>query len=297
MTQFALLVINQKSGESGCSKRRVKGKSASLVKLCQERKIARVTICGTKVEIEKRLMDPSAFPPRGPVLIAGSPSAVVLASTCELLRLRGHDPIIVVDALDNVGSLRKVLAELDEKQVQIIVSGGVPALVSSARHFIVNRFAKPDCTATIAVFIGYGIDTKVLVIKRKLAPYKGWRSLPGGFLKVFLEDLTGCARRELKEECSLRFRLKDFVPVDFRSSTRRDKRGHVIDHGYAVYVQPADTERVLKQLAPKDDAGEAEFLPVQEVLAGRVAFDHKKIIEAALKLAPWASNRSFASIH
>src|SRR3974390_2833404 len=90
-SKFALLVIDQKSGSKTgiCSKRRVLSKSSPLVSLCEKRGLTKLTISGNAEEVSQRLAGEQFTLPQGPVLIAGSPSADVLASACELLREGG----------------------------------------------------------------------------------------------------------------------------------------------------------------------------------------------------------------
>ncbi len=230
------------------------------------------------------------------VLLAGSPSAEELRSACRSLKDSGNDVLIVADAIADRWQLTPVLAELGEQSVQIVVTGGLERLIAS-EHLMVYRFSKADSTATVAAIADINdADPLILTIVRDREPFKGMESLPGGFLNVHLETLPECASRELMEECfydkgangrAFTYRVKSdsMVLIDVRSGPDRDERGHVIDHGYAWFINPDEQGLVMSALAAGDDAreGSTRFIRASELLARQIAFDHRELVIAALR--------------
>jgi ADP-ribose pyrophosphatase YjhB (NUDIX family) len=232
------------------------------------------------------------------ILIAGSPTAAQLTGVVTKLKQYGHDVIIVVDALNDLSGLLGTLVHLNEQAVQMIATGAVKMLVT-ANKLMVYRFPKADSTTTIAVFADIDAeDPLVLTMVRGADPFKGMESFPGGFLNVQLESLPECAARELREECfvngnktgeqdkfTYHVAASDMVLIDVRSTPDRDERGHVVDHGYAWFIPKDKQADVLSKLNAGDDAqaGSARFVRVSELMERDLAFDHKKLFEAAIK--------------
>lgn len=231
------------------------------------------------------------------ILLAGQPTAGELVSAIRTLKGRGHDLLVVVDALRDLRGLLHTLARLNEQAVELVVTGAVEMLVTGD-HLMVYRFPKADSTATIAVFADIDADDPlVLTMVREDNPFKGMESFPGGFLNVQLESLPECAARELMEECFVnpsatgdhdRFTYKvkasDMALIDVRSEPDRDERGHVVDHGYSWFVPKSEQDEVISKLNAGDDAkkGSARFVRVSELKRRTLAFDHNKLFEAAL---------------
>lgn len=214
-------------------------------------------------------------------IFAGAWSGESLASECRRARQEGSHAVVAVDAIE--GDSAAAFLELHNDEFQLLPAAAVALLIKREKRFI-YPFPKADSTTTTCVLFDGG--KQVLVIKRKHNPYKGCDSLPGGFLNVQLEDLPSCAARELKEECGIDISPSDLRLVDVRSAPGRDNRGHVVDHGY-MYLVPDDRKaEVLAQLQAGDDAeaGSARTEDVSAVLARDMAFDHKDLLVAALKL-------------
>ena len=128
-----------------------------------------------------------------------------------------------------------------------------------------------------------GRDLQVLLIRRGEPPYRGRWALPGGFVHVSDEgdqgeDLDTAAARELHEETGLRPR--DVYLQQFRAFGRpgRDPRGRVISVAYFALV-PGD---LLPRTRAGDDAAEAQWLPLAQLVQRRLAFDHHEILAVAL---------------
>lgn len=231
------------------------------------------------------------------LLLAGSPSSEQLTDAVATLKKYGHDLIVVVDALKDLPELMSTLVHLNEQSVGMAVTAGVEKLVIED-HLMMYRYPKADQTATIAMFADIDADDPlVLTMVRGQDPFKGMESFPGGFLNVQLESLPECAARELMEECfvnpkktgvhdrfSYHISATDMVLVDVRSDPGRDERGHVVDHGFAYFIPKDRQAEVLSKLNAGDDAqaGSARFVRVSELKNRALAFDHKKLLDAAL---------------
>jgi 8-oxo-dGTP diphosphatase len=134
------------------------------------------------------------------------------------------------------------------------------------------RYPRPALTVDCVVFGLDDKDLKVLLIQRARKPFRGRWALPGGFVGVE-EPLDEAARRELQEETGLRNvyleQLYTFGEPD------RDPRERVVTVTYYALVNLRD-----HQVRAATDAREAAWFAAPDVPA--LAFDHEKIIEAAI---------------
>lgn len=121
----------------------------------------------------------------------------------------------------------------------------------------------------------------VLLIERGIAPFKGSRALPGGFLNHLGEDIYDAALRELREEAGLDGSGLHIEQIGAYGAPDRDPRGRVLSIAYLA-IAPGLPEPVAGT-----DASGAEWVPVDEVLTGRtaLAFDHRQIIDDAVERA------------
>jgi 8-oxo-dGTP diphosphatase len=136
-------------------------------------------------------------------------------------------------------------------------------------------------TADVVLFGGDDSDPRVLLIKRGWNPYKDHWALPGGHVDQG-EDTQAAAVRELAEETGITTgQIGVLTLVEAYAAPGRDPRGR-----YVTFAYVAATEE-LPQPAAGDDAAEARWVPVSEVLAGEwpLAFDHGQIIRDAAELA------------
>lgn len=128
-----------------------------------------------------------------------------------------------------------------------------------------KEYVKPSVTADIVVFGMFDIKKnnyrknsdkilKILLVKRKIEPYRDCYALPGGFVK-HKETLVQAATRELKEETNL--------PCDFLeqfgtySEPGRDPRGWIISNGFMALM---DASGYL--IHGGDDAKEAKWFEI-----------------------------------
>lgn len=113
---------------------------------------------------------------------------------------------------------------------------------------------------------------KVLLVKRKIDPFKGQFAIPGGFVHED-EDLDQAALRELREETGVReVYLEQLYSF---GDPKRDPRGRVISISYFALIS-AD-----RQLKAGSDAAEANWHPVKQLPP--LAFDHAGILDYALE--------------
>jgi 8-oxo-dGTP diphosphatase len=142
-----------------------------------------------------------------------------------------------------------------------------------------KEYPKPSVTVDIVTFTVRDDDLKVLLIKRKINPFKDYWAIPGGFVRLN-ENLEAAAKRELEEETGLRDvyleQLYTFGAVD------RDPRGRVITVSYFALI---DSQKAKIKLDAKTDASDASWFSVSEL--PELAFDHKEILEYALKRLRW----------
>lgn len=187
------------------------------------------------------------------------------------------------------------------------------------RKFLVkydsSKYWKPSVTADIVLFVPIDEpigEYKLLLIKRKNYPNKGWWALPGGFLNEG-ETLLEAAHRELDEETGIKeVFLEQLALYD---NPNRDPRTRIISMAYLGVGEIDDGD-----IQASDDASEAglftvryeyiddiinfDFIGKSERLVGKVkicknvdisqryeilcskgiAFDHIKIIANALEV-------------
>jgi 8-oxo-dGTP diphosphatase len=134
-------------------------------------------------------------------------------------------------------------------------------------------YPRPAFTADVVVFSFIDNILKVLLIERKNDPYQGFWALPGGFVDEN-EIVANAAERELQEETGLKINKIDLFFI--ASDPGRDPRGWVISAIYLGFVSP---EKAIVRAG--DDAGKVGFHSLRKIPA--LAFDHKKILEAALR--------------
>lgn len=135
----------------------------------------------------------------------------------------------------------------------------------------VYKYERPALTVDCVIF---GLDEdelKIMLIQRKLAPYKGSWALPGGFVNVS-EALEDAARRELQEETGLDHifleQLYTFGAVN------RDPRERIVTVAYFALVNLNEYP-----VRAASDARQAAWFPLDKM--PKLAFDHDGIIQMA----------------
>jgi 8-oxo-dGTP diphosphatase len=135
---------------------------------------------------------------------------------------------------------------------------------------------KQDIKVSVdAVVFGYDQEhgISLLLIKRRYDPFQKMWALPGG-LVLNGESIDDAVNRELKEEAGIDVnyleQLYTFGAPD------RDPRNQVVSVAYFGLVRPKDF-----QLSAQTDAEDVAWFSIKKL--PRLAFDHKKIIDMALK--------------
>jgi len=137
-------------------------------------------------------------------------------------------------------------------------------------------YPRPSYTADCMIFKKISDDFKILLIKRGHDPFKNFWAFPGGFTDVG-ETSYDAAKRELKEETGLSVnRLTEFHTFD---KPGRDPRGWTVT---VVYFGFSENNATLVKAG--DDAADVKWFSVKEL--PDLAFDHREIIERALKELP-----------
>lgn len=134
------------------------------------------------------------------------------------------------------------------------------------------KYPHPAVTVDCVVFGLDGEELKVLLIQRKLEPFKGKWALPGGFIGME-EDLEESARRELHEETG----VKDLYleQLETIGTPGRDPRERVITVAYFAIVNLFD-----HTIRADTDAEQAAWFPAEHL--PELAFDHQMILDKAL---------------
>ena len=145
------------------------------------------------------------------------------------------------------------------------------------KGYDITKFERPSVTVDIVLFTIKNKDLKTLLIKRNVEPFKNMWAIPGGFIKM-KENLEEAAKRELLEETNVKNvyleQLYTFGDI------KRDPRTRVIT---VVYFALVNSEKF--RLKADTDVKDVKWFSLQNL--PEVAFDHKKILEYALKRLRW----------
>jgi 8-oxo-dGTP diphosphatase len=132
---------------------------------------------------------------------------------------------------------------------------------------------RPALTVDCAVFGFDAAELKVLLITRKLPPFRNRWALPGGFVRIE-ETLDDAARRELTEETGLdRVFLEQLYTF---GAIRRDPRERVVSVAYYALVPLSE-----QAIRAATDASDAAWFPATRTPL--LAFDHAEILATALR--------------
>ena len=125
----------------------------------------------------------------------------------------------------------------------------------------------PALTVDCVVFDARG---RVLLIRRKNEPFKGYYALPGGFVEIG-ETVEAACRRELNEETGIVAGAIRLVGV--YSNPARDPRGHTVSVAFLTPLPDG------AELRAGSDASAAEW--VEDWRNQQLSFDHVQILEDA----------------
>ena len=140
-----------------------------------------------------------------------------------------------------------------------------------------SDYPQPSVATDVVIFTIKNKDLKVLLIKRKLDPFKGKWAIPGGFIGID-EPLDSAAKRELIEETGVD---ADYLEQLYTfGNPKRDPRGRVISVAYMALV---NSEKI--ELKAASDASDAQWFSVNKI--PDIGFDHKQILKYATKRLRW----------
>ena len=122
-------------------------------------------------------------------------------------------------------------------------------------------------TLTVDAIIPY--KGKIVLIKRRNEPFKGYYALPGGIVE-YGERVEDAVLREVEEETGLKGKIYKLVGV--YSDPNRDPRGHYVSICFIVLP-------VGGELKAGSDAKEIGLFSLDSL--PKLAFDHEKMIKDA----------------
>ena len=139
---------------------------------------------------------------------------------------------------------------------------------------------RPLVSVDLAIFTVRSGALHVLLVRRpdeSTEPYKGQWALPGGFIRIGLdEDLEACARRKLAEKTGIESPYLEQVAAV--GSATRDPRGWSVTQ---VYFALIPSEGLHLQAGA--NAGAVEWHPLRgDHVALPLAFDHASLLQQAL---------------
>ncbi|MFD1722611.1 NUDIX domain-containing protein [Amnibacterium endophyticum] len=136
-------------------------------------------------------------------------------------------------------------------------------------------------TADTVLLASAGGTDHVLLVRRGGEPFAGRWAFPGGFVEPD-EILEDGARRELEEETGLHLDVP-LAQLGAYGAPGRDPRGRVVSVAWWARLTTVDAAAALPAVSGGDDAADAHWVPVAQVLADdALAFDHAGILRDAL---------------
>ncbi len=136
-----------------------------------------------------------------------------------------------------------------------------------------------DAPSVATDLIVLNADKKqILLVTRGNHPFANYLALPGGFYTPEDDTIENCAVRELKEETGVEVEASKLKLVKLSSGKNRDPRGWIVSAAYKVVLKEN-----VKAIA-NSDVILCKWYNVEDLPNLKLAFDHRQIIEAALKL-------------
>jgi len=142
------------------------------------------------------------------------------------------------------------------------------------------RYPRPAVTVDSLVFRKAGMETEVLLIRRRNPPFEGMWAAPGGFIDME-ETPEAAAERELAEETGIQG--VELFQYHTYGAVNRDPRHRTISVAYTGMLN--DTSKIAKG---GDDAAEACWFNIYKLPP--LAFDHDQVVADAVafgKIKGW----------
>jgi 8-oxo-dGTP diphosphatase len=118
----------------------------------------------------------------------------------------------------------------------------------------------------------------VLLVERDTHPFRGFASLPGGFVQEG-EDLDAAAVRRLEQETGVRRDAAYVEQLGAFGEPDRDPRMRVVSVAYLVFAPD------LPAPPPATGTRSVSWVPVDDVDRGRLGFDHARVLAAGVERA------------
>lgn len=138
-------------------------------------------------------------------------------------------------------------------------------------------YARPDARVDVAIFSVRDAALKVLLIKRRVGPFKGQWALPGGTIHIEEDtDLESAAKRRLKALTGVASPYLEQLRT--YGSRDRDPRRWSLTVGYYALV-PSET----LSLQAAEEAEDARWYTIDgDTVSVPLAFDHAQILSNAV---------------
>jgi 8-oxo-dGTP diphosphatase len=155
------------------------------------------------------------------------------------------------------------------------LSAKLISTATPAQYTVSTAMSFPKTPAIVSDCVLFDANERVLLVRRGSEPFKGWYSLPGGFVEIGETVESACAR-EVGEETGVSISEQEILLVGVYSEPDRDPRGHIVSIAY--------TTRLDTTAEPKagSDADSAEWIADWSKLS--LAFNHADIIADAQSL-------------
>lgn len=116
---------------------------------------------------------------------------------------------------------------------------------------------------------------KVLLIKRKIKPFKGFWTIPGGHID-FGETSQESLIREIKEETNIDVEVEQLIKI--YDNPKRDPWGHIISIAYLC--KPINANTVFEE----NEEVESLYWCSINALPENIGFDHRIMINDAIRM-------------
>ncbi len=155
-----------------------------------------------------------------------------------------------------------------------------PAAAEAAFLAAYDPHAFPPFAVTVDVVLLTVRESRlqVLLVERDTHPFRGGLALPGGFVRPD-EDLDAAAFRRLSQETGVSPQVAHVEQLGAFGSPERDPRMRVVSVAYLVFAPDVPPPH------PGPSTRSVGWVPVDDVDAPRLAFDHAAVLAAGVERA------------